>query len=68
MKKLIIVILFVIATFFMGRTIIHDIVGEFHTQNRLGYVVIYLSLVLFSYKLVYFIFDLMYSLFLELNE
>lgn len=67
MKNLIIVTLFAIATVFMGRFVL-DIVGEFQTQTRLGTFIIFLSLMLFSYKLVYFLFDLTYHLYIQSKE
>lgn len=67
MKNLIIVTLFAIATVFMGRFVL-DIVGEFQVQTRLGTFIIFLSLMLFSYKLVYFLFDLTYHLYIQSKE
>jgi len=67
MKNLIIVTMFAIATVFMGRFVL-DIVGEFQAQTRLGTFIIFLSLMLFSYKLVYFLFDLTYHLYIQSKE
>lgn len=68
MKKLAIIVLFAVCTIYMGHFILNTVVGDFQTHSKLASATIYTALMLFSYKLVYFCFDLVYHCCIELRE